>query len=138
MKFSRRNFFGFMGGAAVAGPSVVKKASEMVPSDLKLPVTDIGDSYELATDVSRVVSPETKTHYAKVLTRLIGLTPYQKGELRRRYPVYELDVNVATLRSVNLGTKIRMSRDILFEKDLKRQRNFAEGILSGLFIPDDE
>lgn len=128
----RRAFFGFLGGAAVAGPSVAKSAAQMTLSDLNLRqagVAMLGSGLEAAG--SQCVPADPKTYATKMLERLMGKTPVQIAREKADYHINGLDPEIASLRSVALQSKIRMTRAADYERSVRTRKTYFEGILAG-------
>ena len=128
----RRAFFGFLGGAAVAGPSVVKTAATMTPADLNL--GRLGISAGLGGQPGLVGSGTASGHtsWAKDrLKQISGLSKIEKEMLKRQAYFNDLDPQVASLRSVALVHRIRMSRDISFERSEEREKSYLQGVIEG-------
>lgn len=130
----RRGFLGFLGGAAVAGPGMVKTAAAHGMESLSLGQVAGGFStgYGLegpafataAMDVADV-SPLDAGHWAqRELAEFLGMTAKDLVERRRATHVSVLDPDLAVMRSLSLTTKIRMQRDRQFERGLEEQRGY--------------
>ena len=128
----RRAFFGFLGGAAVAGPSVAKSAAQMTVSDLNLRqagVAMLGSGLDAAE--SQCVRSDPKTYATKELARFLGKTPTQRAREKADHYVNGLDPEIAVLRSVALPAKIRMTRAVDYERSVRNRKTYLEGILAG-------
>lgn len=123
----RRAFLGFLGGAAVSGPTVAKAAAADMTS-LALPA--VGSSFPPA--VGGLASSDNS--WAKnALKRLIGKTAEQIAYEKRDLHIGMLDPNVACLRSVALRHKIEMSRDITYVRRERLQETYLRGHIKGWF-----
>ena len=126
----RRAFFGFLGGAAVAGPSVAKSAAQMTLSDLNL--RQAGMAGSSGAPMGGMTEPADQKSYAKqALARFMGKTPLQRAREKATHYVDGLDPEVACLRSVALHSKVRMTRAITYERSQLREKTYLEGILAG-------
>lgn len=124
---SRRSFLGLFGSATVAGPGVIQKSlSEELASPIGGWAMDYGVGLAPATD-----PVSNKLGWAKSLAKLAGKSERQKAEEKRRLPIYQFDPNISVLRSVSLVNKVRMSKDILYERNQERERTYLEGLIAG-------
>lgn len=125
----RRGFLGFMGGAAVAGPSIAKQAVAQMPSGLgsaALPgppmgYGSIGQGVSIASDKSWAMK-----EIADIKRFLTGELTDEEKESRDRARLYRreqiINQNVACLASVSGSRKLAIySRRIeLHNEDLAR------------------
>lgn len=130
---NRRGFLGFLGVAAAAGPQGARSAASMSLGDLAVPTT--GLSFPTSTSSGAISSApyDHKVWAAGQLKALLGLSNGQRERDRRNWSVSGLEPEIASLRSVALHTKIRMTRDRQYERDQMRQRDYLEGVVSGLW-----
>ncbi len=128
----RRAFLGFLGGAAASGPSVAKAAAEMTVADLALgPAFDGGMPGGVGANLSY---PTPDREWAsEQLKRLLGKTAVQIAKEKRDYHVSFIDTNTAALRSMSLGAKLRMTREAQYERQVHREQEQWEGVISGLW-----
>ena len=56
---------------------------------------------------------------------------------KQRFYMHNLEVNVASLRSVSLQHKISMSRDVLYERAKRQRKSYLEARLAGILDDDD-
>lgn len=122
----RRNFLGFMVGAAASGPSIAKSASQLSMADLNYAGISLGGgggSGELAkAPCPSDVYYDEKSWAKKALSGLLGKTAKEIEKGRRETYVGGLEPDVAVLRSMTLTSKIRLQRKIYYD----RQRMFEE------------
>lgn len=130
----RRGFLGFLGGAAVAGPSMAKQAVAATIADLNvaglvggIPTPDWGaptgtmqGSYDHSWQIAR-------------LAKLALRTAAQHEWHRRRTGVHALDPDLAGYRSFALHFKIGMQRDRNYERSLAYDKTELEAQIAGWF-----
>ena len=130
----RRGFLSFLGGAAVAGPGMVKTAAAHGMESLSLGQVAgglttgyglEGPAYATAGMEVSDVSPLDPGHWAqRELADFIGMTAKDLAERRRQTHVSVLDPDLAVMRSLSLSAKIRMQRDRQFERGLEDHRSY--------------
>lgn len=137
----RRTFFGFMGGAAVAGPAALKKTAE----DL----AGLSTGRPLSAGLGGFGFPASAppqdaargllglTHERNLLKLLGGLTAAQRQRLRQETWVDRLDPDLASYASFSLSAKISMQRDRNLEARLAHRRNWLERVLESGSYDDD-
>lgn len=121
VKANRRSFLGLFGAAAVAGPNAVKSANINVLLDA--PVGGIVDGMSSSY-------PSDKGWAKNNLKKLLGKTAEQRQRELARTSVYQLDPNVASLRSVSLTGKMRFSKHIIYAREEEKQIFDMEGIIN--------
>ncbi len=99
------------GVAAVAAPTV------NLSQALQAPVGGLS-----LTNLESVHAPAHANWVKEALRKLLGKTIEQKEYERNFVQVHQFDPNVATLRSVSLTAKTRMSRNRLYEKSLELEK----------------
>ena len=128
----RRGFLGFMGGAAVAGPAMAKQAVAQSLDAMRLGTVlphGIGGGMGLVGGTEAGVPPD---HYdplgwaRKDLAQFLGKSASQLLKERLNTQVSHLDPDIAVMRSISLGTTIRMQRDRNFEQNRTRERGWLE------------
>lgn len=150
MKTGRRGFFGLVGGAALAGPSAAKAATQGIAGSLshlgpgmapKGPPWYGGvDSINVASrGLSQAVSISTdwKLHEIASLRRFISgqLTDEEIHEqLMRKLEVRRtlIDQNTQALRSVSTVRKVEMFHRNLLADEHERERENKRGYLARL------
>ena len=127
----RRGFLSFMGGAAVAGPSMAKQAA-MSLVDLQLPVaaSSLADSNFGASVQSTFGMGD---HWSIALAKHLAKSPERKAWEKAHHQVSALDPDIAAMRSIALHAKIRMQRDRDYERQENRQRDWLEHAVMGWF-----
>ena len=130
---NRRGFFGLLGGAAVAGPSVAKSAAEMGMADLAMPGVHLGGSYGDYSKQAVCTEKNSSERAAKYLERLLGKSDDQIARETRETYVSALDPDVASLRSMTLASKIRLQKRVQYERNRQREIENYRGILAGLW-----
>lgn len=118
----RRGFFGLMGGAVVAGPSMAQQAMTTGLEGLSIggvgvPFMDNGANYVGQTTAAGPSETYDPTHWPrKELADFLGLTAEEWAQIRLDTYVSALDPDIAIMRSISLTSKIRMQRDRNFER----------------------
>lgn len=120
----RRGFLGFIGGAAVAGPSMAKQAMAQGMEAMSVGPTLSSMGYAINAPISRTDSavgptdgPYDAVRWAKRdLARFFGKSAERLLKERLDTHVGYLDPDIAVMRSLSLTTKIRMQRDRNFER----------------------
>lgn len=127
MKFSRRGVLGLFGGAAAAGPAVVAKGSSQMGA---LDVSSVGLLSEMANGDS-FAPGDSKTFAIKQIAKrkLFGLVDWQKR--KSKFIIHRLDVDTASLRSVSLGSKMRISRDRQWRASEEREDDWLARLAAG-------
>jgi hypothetical protein len=133
----RRAFLGFLGGAAIAGPSAAKTAVEMTTADLSLSKMGLAYSGVGMATASKAIGEgfeyDHKSWAKDALKRMVGVTAAERFRKKQQFYSDGLDPNVASLRSVSLTNRIRISRDHQFERSEERERHYLEGVIAGLW-----
>lgn len=135
----RRNFLGFLGGAAVAGPSMAKEAvagleSLAVPGGMNaMPYVDIGS---IGSAVASYPATDEYNHgdwLREQLAEVAGITEAQKRERLANMTVRQLDPDLAVNRSFSLTAKIEMQKRRDLERDLaSNRRHYARELADWL------
>lgn len=127
----RRSFLGFLGGAVAAGPKAVQAAPATM-ADLRVPDVMLGGSSQF---LDRALPAEQgfKSEAKEQLKRLVGMSVAERQRLKNEHYIGELDPHVAACRSASLVTKIRMSRELDFERHQRRRGDYLQGVLDGLW-----
>jgi hypothetical protein len=132
----RRGFLGFLGGAAVAGPSMVKQAASARIADLNVaslsggiglppwgdaaPNSSIGPGGDHAWEITR-------------LTKLLSRSAEQHDWHRKRMMVQALDPDLGSYRSMALHHKIRQQRVRNYAREFDNERTGLEAAIAGWF-----
>jgi hypothetical protein len=127
----RRSFLQLLGGAAAAGPQAAKSAAEMAFVDLSLFDTGIAGGPHYPPPARE--SSDATGWAREDLKKMLAKAPAAIERERRDWRVTALEPDVAVLRSVALGAKIRMSRERQFWRARRMRQTFLEGILAGLW-----
>lgn len=126
----RRGFLGFMGGAVAAGPGMAKQAAAQTLADLS-----IVDGINPAPPLSYYGEfPPRQADWA--IPRLGKFKELLKSaeSLKRKHmktPVPALDPDLANMRSISLGSKIRMQRDRNFKHWLENEGGWLQRAING-------
>jgi hypothetical protein len=132
----RRAFLGFLGGAAIAGPSVAKTATQAAVTDLSLNKMGIAGGIYDAPSLGQGIASDALSHVSWAKNRIkdiAGMSQAERAMRKRQYFTSDLDANVASMRSVSLVNKIRISRDVQFERSEVREKSYLEGVIAGLW-----
>jgi hypothetical protein len=129
----RRSFLGFLGGAVASAPTMAKTAITNMES-LKFPgIVPNGLGWfdnEPSVSPSSMGIPVSSTNgWAwQSLRALKNMNPWTRKFREKTFHMNALDPNTASLRSVSLGQKMRISRRIQVEEALllERQRLHAK------------
>lgn len=125
----RRAFLGFLGGAASSGPAIVKSAAQMGLHDLTMPgIVRGGGSGIEAADAPAC---DAKDYAKRGLAKLLGKSAAQIARDKRDTYIDGLDPCIASLRSMALGAKVRLQRDINYNRRRNRDEERFRGILAG-------
>lgn len=134
----RRNFLGFLGGAAAAGPAVAKAAIAEMPKGLGMVASPpMGSNLSRGIGLSDSSEGDWRMREIVDLKRILSgdLTDEEK-EQRRRERMYALeaivDQNVAVLISVSGPQKLAMRRDRVRLLQEKIRLSETQGYLSRL------
>lgn len=133
----RRGFLRLLGGAFAAGPQAAKAAADMTVADLEL--RGMGVMRGALSGIDRAEDAQSDAvvgwrradwarHRLKELARLGKLDASMR---KSRFYLDGLEPSVASLRSVALSAKIRMSRDMAFARSEEQERSYLEGIIKG-------
>lgn len=131
----RRKFLGLFGAAAISGPSIAHAASTEV---LKFPgVAPVGLGGWMADDPPSQVGPVTSlpgSHNSwaeRAWHSLKRMNSWTRHYRHRAFRLEALDPNTASLRSVALGQKMRISKRIQFQASLELERDRYYAIKKG-------
>lgn len=128
----RRGFLSLVGGAVTAGPSVAKQSLQ----DLSFGpnVGQIGQGI-LGVDQMDCAAKESGYSSAQIakdtIAKLTGKSEEQKKSEKMRQCISHLDPSIASLRSVNMQTRIKMSRDMEWERHNNNEIDYWRGIMKG-------
>jgi hypothetical protein len=131
----RRSFFGLMGGAAVAGPSMAKAAVAQGMETMSLGnalglVGSTGDgkvayANQAYYDGPEEISPHDPKHWVqRQLADFLGKSAEDLVEERLGTQVHQLDPDLAVNRSFSLSAKIRIQRDRNFERNRSEHKKY--------------
>lgn len=132
MKTNRRGFLGMLGIGAVAGPSITKEVD--MQRAMNVPFGSFGNPAPEPAEMSWAAAktPVDRVVWAKdALKGILGKTKAQMDRERINTTVYQYEANVASLRSVSMTARIRMSRDAHFNRNLRKEKDHLEGIIYG-------
>lgn len=136
MKFGRRGFLGFLGGAAAAGPKAVGNAMAKMPDGLGLSLP----SYYFDTNGGPQSAGEDSgwrvKEIAEIKQFLSGkLTDEHKAEIQRQRIDARRNVvsqHIATLRSVSAARKVSIFNREMEGLSIEIERAVKRGYLSRL------
>lgn len=136
----RRNFLGFLGGAAVAGPGMAKAAAAKAVEDLALgggigmpasfggglgpgPSGFVGQSASGA--ISQIVRAQN------MLEKIAGMTAAERTKRKQQMHVGALDPDLAAYRSMSIGARMDMQRERNLERYIAERRGMWEIFADG-------
>lgn len=126
----RRGFLGFLGGAAVAGPSMAKQAVTTGLEGLSIGSGSqvIGGTLASAGYAAQgPLDPYDPVRWAtRELNEFIGRSASELLRERLETHVDRLDPDIAGMQAIALQAKIRMQRDRNFERNRAQQRGWLE------------
>lgn len=130
MKTNRRGFLGLFGAGVVSAPSV---ATANFQDMMNVPFANFS-GFPQPVDAKMSGDPMDHKSWAKKgISRLLAKSPYQRRREKARFDVYQWDPNVVSLKSVNVQTRIRMSRDAAYERSERREYDYLDGVLHGFW-----
>lgn len=127
----RRSFLGFLGGAVASGPSAVTSVAEV---SNKLSLDGLATPKPHTPPLSwkfPILSDPKEFAKRSLLEEFEECLPEHLERKRSEHKVSALDPNIASLRSVSLSSKIRMTRDFDFERSRERRKHYLMGIIEG-------
>jgi len=135
IKATRRAFFALFGGAVAAGPAAAKTAAQMTMADLSVGKLGLSlGSSMVSGSPAGSINETSQVGWAKdSLKKLAGVSKVERAMRKQEFYFDGLDPQIASLRSISLVNRIRISRDIQFERSEVRQRSYLEGVISGLW-----
>lgn len=139
----RRGFLGFIGGAAVAGPSMAKQAMAQGMDAMSVGPTlsSMGQAISAPYGGSTSGGGPIDGDYDAVgwakrdLARFFGKSAERLLKERIQTHVGYLDPDIAGMRSLSLTTKIRMQRDRNFERGQEGERDWLQQRLHDALHP---
>lgn len=131
----RRGFLGFLGGAAVAGPSMAKQAiasglEGMHVNGLGTMLVEKGANFGMG--YASATGDPVDGRYdplewpKRELADFLGRSASDLLRERLETHVGQLDPDIACMQSIALQAKIRMQRDRTFERNRTQQRRWLE------------
>jgi hypothetical protein len=129
----RRSFLGFLGGAAVAGPSMAKQAVTATLSDMSLSGVTSGAANAMGLVSAGYAAPgASAADYARgELAKWIGRTAAQHAFHMKQTHVHQLDPDILAWRSIALHEKIRVQREREYWRQFNGQKSWFEAQISG-------
>jgi hypothetical protein len=128
----RRGVLGFLGGAAVAGPSMAKQAIASGMEGLSLGTfsgLDKMAGYAVAGSMAQATGSDNYDPLEwpkRELADFLGRSAADLARERLETHVGQLDPDIACMQSIALQAKIRMQRDRTFERNRAQQRGWLE------------
>lgn len=129
----RRGFLGFLGGAAVAGPSMAKQAVSAGLNDLSLGGAAGSLSSGNWAGYSVVSGSGPNQWASNEMAKLLGRTAAQHAFHKRQISIHALDPDLAGYRSFALHEKIRLQREREYRRSLESSRSIFEAHIAGWF-----
>jgi len=131
---NRRGFLGFFGAAAAVGPSTAAKmTSDLASLDLTRvgladALTQVEDGYLFTGEES----PKGRIEWAlKKLAKRKLMSAVELDRQRRDFDVHRLDPNIASLRSMSVVSKMRVTRDQLWKKSHEKEYEWLLRLAAG-------
>lgn len=126
----RRGFLAFLGGGAIAGPSMVKAAAAQTVADLSLPGVALGlgpqPPYGGAVAVSELSwLDRNKRDLAMLLGRSME---WHKAEMRKTH-VSALDPDLAAMRAPSLSWKMRVQQERNYWREVEGRKSWFQSII---------
>jgi len=117
----RRGFLGFLGGAAVAGPGMVKQAAAQTVAELALPSVGFG-----VEPVGYATQADDRSWFNDKWRAFQSIVNSAEALARRKREIHvtHLDPDLANCRSFSLDAKIRMQRERNFKAWLEREQGW--------------
>lgn len=139
----RRGFLGLMGGAAVAGPGMVKQAAAAAVGGLETLAVPgaamLGDvGYAQSAVPWGVQGTKATLDGAGILAKLAGLTADQRRRAKNQMHVSALDPDIASYRSIALHAKIDWQKERQFNRMLEQRKSMWTRHVAGIFGPDED
>lgn len=136
----RRNFLGFLGGAAVGGKQVAAKAIESAAA-LSLPDVAIKTG-DLASGSAGIGGPSIDPAYRamrvkQIAKELVGFRKsksklIEEARLQMHDSPFRLEPDLHSLRSMSLTRKIHIQRDADLLRQINRQKSWLQRELDQL------
>ena len=131
----RRGFLSFLGGAAVAGPSMARAAVTPVAESLSVPGVGLPSGYygggmpsmDEGEDIAREV-----TRLRTGLAKLLGRSAEDLARERRSMSANWLDPDLAAMQSLSLDYRLKKQRDRNFQRQQEEQRGWIESRIADL------
>lgn len=139
----RRGFLGFMGGAAVAGPGMLKDAAASVVQDMALGkagiLAPVADAYLPSAAPSGAAGAFGQiTRATDMLTKLRALTSEDLSRKKRNIAVYGLDPDIASYRSISMSAKIDWQRERELTRIIENRKHQWGKMLLGVDPYNDD
>lgn len=135
----RRGFLGFLGGAAVAGPSMAKAAVTPVTEALSVPGVGMAGLYG-GPQGGSIAADDTAGEIFRLkgmLTKFLGKSPAELARDLRAVSVYALDPDLAAMRSMSLDFRMRKQRERNFARQREDERGWIERRIQELLTTTD-
>lgn len=126
----RRNFLGMFGAAVASGPKAIADVG-LQGLNIRGVVAPLGlGGYE--DRIGQSPSMDNVSWAKSSLERLRAMTPWARDLKRRSFHMEAMDPNTASLRSVSLSQKIRISHRRQYEASCRMHDSYLEGVIAGL------
>ena len=134
----RRGFLGFLAGGAVAAPAMAQHAVNSIgQASIGIPVDAgmLGGFASQATGYAKeaydTFSP--KDHARTSLLKLVGKSAELIAYEKRQQHVYQIDADIAGMRSLAMHAKIRMQRERNWQAQQNSQKDYLSRVIDGWF-----
>lgn len=125
----RRGFLAFLGGGAIAGPSMVKAAATQTVADLAIPGVGIGLGPQMP--VGGPISDEMSwlDRNKRDLVTLLGRSmDWHRAEMRKT-EVRSLDPDLAAMRATSLSWKMRQQQERNYWRELDGRKSWLQRVI---------
>jgi hypothetical protein len=137
----RRGFLGFLAGGAVAAPAMAQhavnsigQASIGIPIDagvLGFASQAAGSGYSNVKEAYDTFSPQD--HARASLLKLVGKSAELIAYEKRQQSVYQVDADIAAMRSLAMHAKVRMQRERNWQAQQNSQKDYLSRVIDGWF-----
>ena len=130
----RRGFLGFLGGAAVAGPSMAKQAVSATRADMNLAGVASTTMGLVGSQASGAPYPEPYSDdWGMRVAKLAMRSQAEHQERQRNQYISGLDPDLTTYRSFALHTKIAMQKKRDYWRSIENEKSWLQRRIDGIF-----
>ncbi len=137
----RRGFFAFAGGAAVAGPGMVKEAAAKAAQEMALGGRMLAGGSNIVGSAGAPIGYAQASasglidrvlHGNNMLAKIVGMTAAQRAKFKRDQPIYAIDPDIAGYRSISLSAKLDWQRERQLERAINERKSIWQRMAEGL------